>query len=55
MPSGCKNMTFYEEECTMNIDQIISIVVAILTGLAACIPLAAKLVQCVKQDRKSVV
>ena len=33
----------------MNIDQIISIVVAILTGLAACIPLAAKLVQCVKQ------
>lgn len=33
----------------MNVEQIISVVVAILTGLAACIPLAAKLVQYVKQ------
>lgn len=29
----------------MNIDQIIQIIVSILTGLAACIPLAAKLAQ----------
>lgn len=33
----------------MNAEQIISIIVAILTGLAACIPLAAKLVQYVRQ------
>ncbi len=33
----------------MTVEQIISVVVAILTGLAACIPLAAKLVQYVKQ------
>lgn len=33
----------------MNVEQIISVVVAILTGLAACIPLATKLVQYVKQ------
>lgn len=33
----------------MNIDQIISLIVSILTGLAACIPLAAKLAQCAQQ------
>lgn len=33
----------------MNIDQIIQIIVSILTGLAACIPLAIKLVQYVQK------
>lgn len=33
----------------MNTDQIINLVVAILTGLAACIPLAVKLVQYVQK------
>ena len=33
----------------MNAEQIVSIVVAILTGLAACIPLAVKLYQAVKE------
>lgn len=33
----------------MNVDQIVNIVVAILTGLAACIPLAVKLVQYVQE------
>lgn len=33
----------------MNIDQIIQIIVSILTGLAACIPLAVKLVQYVQK------
>ena len=33
----------------MNTDQIVNIVVAILTGLAAGIPLAVKLYQSVKQ------
>lgn len=33
----------------MNVDQIIQIIVSILTGLAACIPLAIKLVQYVQK------
>ncbi|WP_297234027.1 hypothetical protein [uncultured Flavonifractor sp.] len=33
----------------MNADQIVSIIVAILSGLAACIPLAVKLVQYVQK------
>ena len=33
----------------MNAEQIISVVVAILTGLSACIPLAYKLIQYVKK------
>lgn len=33
----------------MNTEQIISVVVAILTGLSACIPLAYKLIQYVKK------
>ena len=33
----------------MNIEQIVSIIVAILSGLAACIPLAVKLVQYVQK------
>ena len=33
----------------MNIDQIIQIIVSILTGLAACIPLAIKLAQYVQK------
>lgn len=33
----------------MNTDQIVSIIVAILSGLAACIPLAVKLVQYVQK------
>lgn len=33
----------------MNIDNIVSIVVAVLTGLATCIPLAVKLVQYVQK------
>lgn len=33
----------------MNTDQIVSIIVAILSGLAACIPLAVKLIQYVKK------
>ena len=33
----------------MTVEQIVSIIVAILTGLAACIPLAAKLVTFAKQ------
>lgn len=33
----------------MNADQIVNLVVAVLTGLAACIPLAVKLVQYVKK------
>lgn len=33
----------------MNAEQIVSIVVAILTGLAACIPLTVKLYQAVKE------
>lgn len=33
----------------MNIDQIIQIIVSLLTGLAACIPLAIKLVQYVQK------
>lgn len=33
----------------MNVDQIIQIIVSILTGLAACIPLAVKLGQYAKQ------
>ena len=33
----------------MNVDQIVSTIVAILTGLAACIPLAVKLVQYVQE------
>ena len=35
----------YEKGVHMNIDQIIQIIVSILTGLSACIPLAIKLVQ----------
>lgn len=33
----------------MSTDQIVNLVVAVLTGLAACIPLAVKLVQYVKK------
>lgn len=33
----------------MNTDQIVNLVVAVLTGLAACIPLAVKLVQYVQK------
>lgn len=33
----------------MNADQIVNLVVAVLTGLAACIPLAVKLVQYVQK------
>lgn len=33
----------------MNTDQIVSIIVAVLSGLAACIPLAIKLVQYVQK------
>ena len=33
----------------MNTDQIVNLVVAVLTGLAACIPMAVKLVQYVQQ------
>ena len=33
----------------MNAEQIVSLVVAILTGLAACIPLAVKLVQYIQK------
>ena len=33
----------------MSIEQIVSIIVAVLSGLAACIPLAVKLVQYVKK------
>lgn len=33
----------------MNTDQIVNLVVAVLTGLAACIPLAVKLVQYVRK------
>ena len=33
----------------MDVNQIVSIIVAILTGLAACIPLAVKLYQAVKE------
>lgn len=33
----------------MNVENIVSIIVAVLTGLAACIPLAVKLVQYVKK------
>lgn len=33
----------------MNTDQIVNLVVAVLTGLVACIPLAVKLVQYVQQ------
>ena len=36
----------------MNDDQIIQIIVSILTGLAACIPLAVKLVQYAQQAAK---
>lgn len=33
----------------MNVEQIVSVIVSILAGLAACIPLAAKLAQYAKQ------
>ena len=33
----------------MNAEQIVGIIVAILTGVAACIPLATKLVQYVQE------
>lgn len=33
----------------MNVDNIVSLIVAVLTGLAACIPLAVKLVQYVQK------
>lgn len=33
----------------MNVEQIVSVIVSILTGLAACIPLAVKLAQYAKQ------
>lgn len=33
----------------MNVESIVSVVVAILTGLAACIPLVVKLIQYVKK------
>ena len=33
----------------MSTEQIISVIVAVLSGLATCIPLAVKLVQYVKQ------
>lgn len=33
----------------MNTDQIVNLVVAVLTGLAACVPLAVKLVQYVQK------
>lgn len=33
----------------MNAEQIVSLIVAVLTGLAACIPLAVKLVQYVQK------
>ena len=36
----------------MTVDQIVSIVVAILTGLAAAIPLAVKLIQYVEKAAK---
>ena len=36
----------------MSIEQIVSIIVALLTGAAACIPLAVKLVQTTKQAVK---
>ena len=34
----------------MSADQIVNLVVAVLTGLAACIPLAVKLVQYVQKS-----
>lgn len=36
----------------MTVEQIVSLVVAILTGLAACIPLAVKLVEYVQKAAK---
>ena len=38
---------------TMNAEQIISLIVAVLTGLATCVPLAYKLVEYVKTAMQS--